>query len=243
MKRNELQYLPLPQKYQPKQFCEVVGNPITLKIMTRLAAAKAITPIILAGLSGTGKSTLAYLLIRSLNCTGSRKHGYEPCGKCEECQESLVEPEIKLWKLDNETEILSAGRFKNGSEAIDYFRSDDLLVKGPLVVNEIDRHPSLQAFLLEELEQIPKHPVVLTTNNLEKVDSQLQGRCMVLFTERVTDDQMGNYLRSIAQKEDCELTDEDVEGIRHQLSEQNAKGQIRNALQILQGVLMARKTA
>ncbi len=232
------QNLPFPQKHTPRRFDEVFGNSVAVNILTRLVANRSSRIVLLHGPSGTGKTTLANITAHSMVCYGDRQYGYEPCGQCEQCQNWDVPSQGVFGKTLIQRR--SAATFASSASAIDTVYNDLSVQYGPYIINEIDRHKGLQTFLLERFEKEPPNPIILTTANIGNVDAQLRGRCIQVRTERLTDEQMSGYLRTIAQKEGYELTDAEVGDILMELARNDARGQVRDALQILEAFLLVR---
>lgn len=86
MKENT--YSTLARKYRPKYFSEVVGQPHVVRtLQNALSANKVAHAYMFSGPRGVGKTTIARLLARALNCTGAKDKDNFPCGQCEHCKE------------------------------------------------------------------------------------------------------------------------------------------------------------
>ena len=123
----EKEYIPIPRKYRPHRFSDVVGQePIVKTIKNGLKNGKVANAYLFCGSRGTGKTTLARLLAAALNCT-SLNTDSEPCGKCPSCTDLLLGRSVDILEIDgasnrgiddirqlNETTLYAApnGRYK-----------------------------------------------------------------------------------------------------------------------------------
>jgi DNA polymerase-3 subunit gamma/tau len=92
-------YIPLALKYRPKYFSEFIYNEPSVLILKSMLMKKQLpNGLILSGVRGIGKTTLARIFARTLNCLDMQPDG-EACGKCDSCQmaldETLLHPNIK----------------------------------------------------------------------------------------------------------------------------------------------------
>jgi len=82
-----MSYLVLARRYRPQTFSEVIGQSHVVKTLTNaLKLGKLSHALLFSGIKGTGKTTVARIVAKALNCT-NLKEGYEPCNFCTNCQE------------------------------------------------------------------------------------------------------------------------------------------------------------
>ena len=82
--------LVLYRKYRPQAFAEFIGQEHIVKTLTNAISKGMIAHAYLfSGPRGTGKTTLARLLAKALNCQNRKEKEFEPCNKCSSCQEIL----------------------------------------------------------------------------------------------------------------------------------------------------------
>jgi len=91
----------LYRKYRPKTFREIVGQEHIVKTLTNaIALGKVSHAYLFSGPRGTGKTTIARLLAKALNCQGRKEGEYEPCNQCQSCQEIDRGVSIDLVEID-----------------------------------------------------------------------------------------------------------------------------------------------
>ena len=179
-------YLALYRKYRPSSFEDVVGQDKVVKVLKHAIASNKISHAYLfAGPRGTGKTTMAKLIARMVNCQNPVDG--EPCGKCENCLRgvSLNEDVIEIDAASN-----------NGVDEIRELRDKVSLVptKSKYKIYIIDEVHMLTtgAFnaLLKTLEEPPAHAIfILATTELHKIPITVASRCQKFqFTKLSMDD-------------------------------------------------------
>jgi DNA polymerase III subunit gamma/tau len=96
----EKPYLAIARKYRPQTFASVIGqDPIVTTLKNALRMNKVSHAYIFCGLRGTGKTTLARLFAKALNCLHRKEEG-EPCNECASCQEILLGKSLDVIEID-----------------------------------------------------------------------------------------------------------------------------------------------
>ena len=217
-------YLALYRKYRPKDFDEVVGQDHIVKtLINQIKFDKISHAYLFTGSRGTGKTSIAKIFARAINCT-NLKNG-SPCGECEVCK-SLESTNIDVLEIDAAS--------NNGVDEIRELREK---VKYPPVVGRykvyiIDEvHMlSISAFnaLLKTLEEPPKQTVfVLATTEVHKLPATILSRCIRFDFKLVPLDILTNHLNNILTKEGVKFEDSAVNVIARA-----GEGSVRDTLSI-----------
>ncbi len=217
-------YLALYRKYRPKDFDEVVGQDHIVKtLINQIKFDKISHAYLFTGSRGTGKTSIAKIFARAINCT-NLKNG-SPCGECETCK-SLEGTNIDVLEIDAAS--------NNGVDEIRELREK---VKYPPVVGRykvyiIDEvHMlSISAFnaLLKTLEEPPKQTVfVLATTEVHKLPATILSRCIRFDFKLVPLDILTNHLNNILTKEGVKFEDTAVNVIARA-----GEGSVRDTLSI-----------
>lgn len=222
-------YIPLYRKYRPKNLQEVVGQDHVKKALANAISLNKISHAYLfTGPRGTGKTSIARILAKSLNC----KEGptLTPCEVCPSCID------IKNSTLIDVIEIDAASNRKvedaqNILEKIQY-----IPVNGRYKIYIIDEVHMLtnHAFnaLLKTLEEPPENVIfILATTEPQKVLETITSRCQRFDFRRITTDDIVNHLKNIAKEEKIKIEDEAIFTIA-----KNSAGGMRDSLALLDQV-------
>jgi len=220
-------YIPFARKYRPKFFRDLVDQePVKKVLLNAIKLSKVSSAYIFAGLRGTGKTTVARLLTKSLNCL-NLQHDGEPCGECENCLS------IDRGNFPDLIEIDAAS-----SRGIDDIRAiRDAVsytpIKGKYKVYILDEAHMLtkEAFnaLLKTLEEPPPRTVfILCTTEYEKIIPTILSRCQKLIFTKLSEDQMVQRLKDVCIKEGIAYEEKSLYSIA-KLSD----GGMRDALSLL----------
>lgn len=221
-----MQKIALYRKYRPDNFKETIGQEhIKTVLENALITGKVSHAYLFSGPRGTGKTSLARIIAKSLNCK-DRKDA-NPCGKCNIC--------IGI----NEGRILDLIEIDAASNrGIDEIRDLREKVKfspteGEYKVFIIDEVHMLtkEAFnaLLKTLEEPPEHAIfILATTEIHKVPSTIISRCQRHDFKRIRLNDIVAKLSDIAKKEKVKISDEALETIG-----ETAEGGLRDAISLL----------
>jgi DNA polymerase-3 subunit gamma/tau len=223
-----LDYQPLHHKYRPQTFAGLVGQQAIAATLTKAIERERIAPAYLfTGSRGTGKTSSARILAKSLNCIASPKPTPTPCGKCEVCRSIANGTALDVIEID----AASNTGVDNIREIIE--RSHFAPVQCRYKVYAIDEVHGLtsQAFnaLLKTLEEPPDRVVfILATTDPQRVLPTIISRCQRFDFRRIPQGDMVAHLAWIARQEKIAITDEALH-----LVAQVSQGGLRDAESLL----------
>lgn len=214
----------LYRTYRPQLFSEVIGQGhVTNTLLSALKEGNTSHAYLFCGPRGVGKTTVARLLAKALDCTGTDR----PCGKCKNCIDIAAGRFIDLVEIDAAS--------NRGIDEIRQLRDKVRFapVVGPKKIYIIDEVHMLtkDAFnaLLKTLEEPPEHTVfILATTEAHKVMPTVISRCQRFDFKKATEENLGVLVEKIAKSEGIKLKKEHIESITSL-----ADGSFRDALSIL----------
>jgi len=225
----------LYRKYRPKTFSEISGQAHVIRTLTNSIKNDRIGhAYLLTGPRGTGKTTIARVFAKTINCLDpqalkekSNIVGIEPCNKCVSCKLVLNNKAIDLVEIDAASHT--------GVDNIRQLRESIPLPPSALkykiyIIDEVHML-SIGAFnaLLKTLEEPPAHAIfVLATTELHKVPETIISRCQRFDITRLTQAQITERLQQIAKSEKVKIEDEALETIALE-----AEGGMRDAESLL----------
>ena len=221
-----MEYQALYRKYRPTKFSDVVDQENILKILTNSIKENKISHAYLfSGPRGTGKTTIAKLVAKTVNCLNIGDD-FSVCGKCENCLD--IE--------NNSSDIIEIdAASNNGVDEIRELKSKINLVPNKLkykvyIIDEVHML-SISAFnaLLKTLEEPPSHVIfILATTEFYKVPATIVSRCQCLNFTRIKLENIEKRLREISDLENIKITDDAI----HEIA-LYADGGLRDALGML----------
>lgn len=219
-------YVPLYRKYRPQILEEVVGQEHVKKALANAINLNKISHAYLfTGPRGTGKTSTARILAKSLNCADGPT--VKPCGKCASCLDIINSTPIDVVEIDAASNR-SVNDAQNILEKIQYAP-----VNGKYKIYIIDEVHMLTdtAFnaLLKTLEEPPENVVfILATTEVHKVLDTIKSRCQRFDFKRITTNDIAKHLKHIAKLENINIEDDAIMTIA-----KNAAGGMRDSLALL----------
>jgi len=229
--------LALYRKYRPQLFSEVIGQArITDTLQEALKRGQVGHAYLFAGPRGTGKTTVARLLARAVNCAelvkGTLKSG-EPCNKCEACKRAQSGRELDLIEIDAASnrgideirELRERVRFAPSGAGKKVFLIDEVHMLTKEAFNA----------LLKTLEEPPAHAIfILATTELHSIPPTILSRVQQFGFRSLTIADLAQTLTSTAKAEKISLDSQAAE-----LIATLAEGGARDALSLLDVVAAA----
>ena len=201
-----MEYLALYRKYRPIRFSDISGQDNIVKIIHNSIVNNKIShAYLLCGPRGTGKTTMAKLIARMVNCENLIDG--EPCGKCNSC--------LSINNNSNDDIIEMDAASNNGVDEIREIRDKVNLVPSiskykVYIIDEVHML-STGAFnaLLKTLEEPPKHVIfILATTEEQKIPLTIASRCQKYNFTKLTVDNIVKRLKEIVMAEKLTVNDE-----------------------------------
>ncbi|WP_296421030.1 DNA polymerase III subunit gamma/tau [Vulcanococcus sp. CPBay_Sum15L08_68] len=221
-------YQPLHHKYRPQRFDQLVGQEAIAATLGNALRSGRIAPAYLfSGPRGTGKTSSARILARSLNCLSSDHPTPEPCGSCELCTSIANGNALDVIEID----AASNTGVDNIRELIERSRFAPVQARWKVYVVDECHMLSTAAFnaLLKTLEEPPPRVVfVLATTDPQRVLPTILSRCQRFDYRRIPLDALEQHLSWIAKEENIQITPEALHVVA-----QRAQGGLRDAESLL----------
>ena len=221
-----MSYTVLARKWRPRRFAEVVGQQHVVKaLVNSLSAQRLHHAYLFAGTRGVGKTTLARILAKALNCAEGIVA--EPCGTCEACTAiddgrfvDLIEVDAaSRTRVDDTRELMENTQYTPAQGRFKVYLIDE--------VHMLSNH-SFNA-LLKTLEEPPPHiKFLLATTDPQKLPVTVLSRCLQFNLKRLTVAEIGLQLEKICREEGFEAESEGLKSLARA-----ADGSMRDGLSLL----------
>lgn len=221
----------LYRKYRPSTFADVAGQEhVKTTLQSQLASGSVSHAYLFTGPRGIGKTTVARLLAKAVNCLELKKG--EPCNACEACKDVMGGSSLDVAEIDAASQTGVENVRENIIESVRF--APNRLKRKVYIIDEVHML-SMSSFnaLLKTLEEPPAHVVfVLATTEIHKVPATIISRCQRFDFRRMPVETIVERLRGIARDEGVKVDDDVLAEIaRH------ADGGLRDAESLLGQVL------
>ena len=200
--------LVLYRKYRPKTFSEVIDQEHIVQTLTNAISGGMVSHAYLfSGPRGSGKTTIARLLAKAVNCQNRKNGEFEPCNQCSSCQESNEGRLIDLIEIDAASHrgIDEIRELRNGIGFVP--------TKSKYKVFILDEAHQLSKdaanALLKTLEEPPPHAIfVLATTEIHKMIPTIISRCQRFDFRKLTVPEIVKKLEYILEKEKVKVAED-----------------------------------
>ncbi len=219
-------YQVLARKWRPKTFADLVGQQHVVKaLQNALDKGRLHHAYLLTGTRGVGKTTIARILAKSLNCENAQ-HG-EPCGQCQSCRDIDAGRFVDLLEIDaasntgidNIREVLENAQYAPTAGKYKVYIIDEVHMLSKSAFNA----------MLKTLEEPPEHvKFILATTDPHKVPITILSRCLQFVLRNLTPQQVADHLTHVLKTEKIVY-----EPAALALLGRAAQGSMRDALSLL----------
>lgn len=199
----------LANKYRPQRFADVVGNELIRNILQNSVAQNNLRfAYFLAGGKGSGKTSLARIFAKAVNCSGRQEHESEPCCTCASCQDAdrqVMDGDIMEIDAASQNSVASVKSLIN---LIGY--PPRFSAKRLVILDECHMlSTAASSTLLKTLEEPPDHVIfIFCTTDPQKVIGTIRSRTFNMEFQKLTSKEVADRLIYVAAAEGLELESE-----------------------------------
>ena len=221
-----MSYLVLARKWRPQTFEEVVGQkPVVRTLQNALARNRVSHAMIFSGVRGVGKTTLARIMAKALNCKSGPAR--TPCNQCDSCIGIADGSAVDLHEIDGASNR-GIQEIRELKENIKFFPTSS---RYKIIIIDEVHMLTTEAFnaLLKTLEEPPEHVFFMfATTELHKVPITILSRCQRYELSRISSRELAEFFSKIARAEKVTISDRALSQIVRE-----ADGSVRDGLSLL----------
>lgn len=219
----------LYRDYRPQNFSEILGQKhIKITLQNEIAYNKLAQAFLFCGPRAVGKTTLARVLAKSVNCLERKEGEYEPCGKCSSCQSITEGKNLDVIEIDAASNtgvdnvrenIISFSRLTPNQAKYKVFIVDEVHMLSPSAFNA----------LLKIIEEPPNYVIfILCTTEIHKVPNTIVSRCERFDFKKISVLEIVSKLKKISLHEKVQIDDKVLEAVARR-----SGGHLRDAESLL----------
>ena len=224
-----MSYLVLARKSRPQTFTQVVGQkPVVRTLQNGLMQNRVAHALIFSGVRGTGKTTLARIMAKALNC--EKGEPPEPCNECRSCKEIMAGSSVDLHEVDG----ASNRGIQEIRELKENIRFMPVNSRFKIIIIDEVHMLTTEAFnaLLKTLEEPPEHVYFMfATTELHKVPVTILSRCQRYELKRVSHAELAAHFASLSEQEGVSIDESALNMVVRE-----AGGSVRDGLSLLDQV-------
>ncbi len=225
-----MSYLVLARKSRPQDFNQVVGQiPVVKTLQNSLQRDRVAHAILFSGVRGVGKTTLARIMAKAINCEQRANDG-NPCNLCDSCIAITSDSSLDLYEIDG----ASNRGIQEIRELKDKIRFLPTSSKYRIIIIDEVHMLTNEAFnaLLKTLEEPPDHVFFMfATTELHKIPITILSRCQRYELKRVSATELTDHFSKLAKTEGMQIEDAAL-----QLIVRESEGSVRDGLSLLDQV-------
>ncbi len=222
----------LALKYRPQTFSDLIGQDVVVEtIKNSIKANKIPNAYLFTGIRGIGKTTIARIVAKSLNCENALENKCK--NECSNCDEISNSSHIDVLEMD----AASKTGVDDVRELIEFSRYGPTSSKYKIFIIDEVHMLSKQAFnaLLKTLEEPPEYlKFIFATTEIKKIPITVVSRCQRFDLSRIQSSELFRFIKTIKEKEDGNVSDDSLK-----LIVKISEGSVRDSLSLLDRAMLS----